>query len=51
MTIVSPDVSQRTFDLVPLQDFHETWDDEKLYRKYGLSTDEINYIESIIREV
>ncbi len=51
MTIVSPDVSQRTFDLVPLQNFHESWDDEKLYSKYGLSVDEINYLESIIREV
>lgn len=51
MTIVSPDVSPRTFDLVPLQNFQESWNDEKLYRKYDLSADEIDYLESIIREV
>jgi site-specific DNA-methyltransferase (adenine-specific) len=51
MTIVSPDVSPRTFDLVPLQSFDEKWDDSKLYRKYKLSIEEIEYLESIIREV
>lgn len=51
MTIVSPDVSPRTFDLVPLQSFDEQWDDSKLYRKYKLSDEEIKYLESIIREV
>ena len=38
MTIVSPDVSPRTFDLVPLQNFQESWDDKKLYKK-SLLTD------------
>jgi site-specific DNA-methyltransferase (adenine-specific) len=51
MTIVSPDVSPRTFDLVPIQDFNESWDDSKLYIKYNLSLEEINYLESLIREV
>ena len=48
-TIVSPDVSNRTFDLVPLQDFSHPWTDEMLYEKYGLSEDEINFIESMIK--
>jgi site-specific DNA-methyltransferase (adenine-specific) len=51
MTIVSPDVSPRTFDLVPIQDFSESWNDKKLYKKYKLTQDEINYLESLIREV
>jgi site-specific DNA-methyltransferase (adenine-specific) len=51
MTIVSPDVSPRTFDLVPLQNFKEAWDDLKLYNKYKLTQEEINYLESLIREV
>jgi site-specific DNA-methyltransferase (adenine-specific) len=51
MTIVSPDVSPRTFDLVPLQNFKESWDDEKLYKKYSLTFEEIEYLESLIREV
>lgn len=48
-TIVSPDVSNRTFDLVPLQDFSHPWTDEMLYEKYGLSEDEIAFIESMIK--
>lgn len=48
-TIVSPDVSNRTFDLVPLQDFSHPWTDEMLYEKYGLTEDEINFIESMIK--
>lgn len=48
-TIVSPDVSNRTFDLVPLQDFSHPWTDEMLYKKYGLDENEIAFIESMIR--
>lgn len=48
-TIVSPDVSNRTFVLVPLQDFSHSWTDEMLYKKYGLNDEEIAFIESMIR--
>ena len=48
-TIVSPDVSNRTFVLVPLQDFSHPWTDEMLYKKYGLDDKEIAFIESMIR--
>lgn len=48
-TIVSPDVSNRTFDLVPLQDFSHPWTDEMLYKKYNLTEEEIAFIESMIR--
>lgn len=48
-TIVSPDVSNRTFDLVPLQDFSHPWTDEMLYQKYGLTDEEVSFIESMIR--
>lgn len=48
-TIVSPDVSNRTFDLVPLQDFSHPWTDAMLYEKYGLTDEEIAFIESMIR--
>ena len=43
-TIVSPDVSNRTFVLVPLQDFSHPWTDEMLYKKYNLVNDEIAFI-------
>lgn len=37
------------YQFVPLQNFDESWNDEKLYQKYGLSKDEIAFIESMIR--
>ena len=39
------------YQLVPLQDFSESWSDEKLYKKYKLTPDEIAFIESMIREM
>jgi len=43
--------TQRVYQLVPLQDFGESWTDEKLYKKYGLTSSEIEFIESMIREM
>ncbi len=37
------------YQFVPLQDFSEPWTDEKLYKKYNLSAEEIAFIESMIR--
>jgi site-specific DNA-methyltransferase (adenine-specific) len=37
------------YQFVPTQNFDEPWTDEKLYKKYGLSDDEIAFIESMIR--
>lgn len=37
------------YQFVPMQDFSRPWTDEQLYAKYGLSKDEINFIESMIR--
>ncbi len=37
------------YQFVPMQDFSRAWTDEQLYAKYGLSKDEINFIESMIR--
>lgn len=42
-------LSKEDFQFVPLQDFSEPWTDEKLYKKYNLSQDEIAYIESLIK--
>ena len=36
------------YQFVPLQDFTEEWTDEKLYKKYGLTAEEIAYIEEKI---
>ena len=45
----SQDITKDRFAFVPIQDFDESWTDEKLFRKYGLSQDEIEFIESMIR--
>ena len=46
---IQKNLSQSTFDFIPLQDFSEPWTDEKLYKKYGLTQEEIDFIESMIR--
>ncbi len=40
---------KNVYSFVPIQDFSESWTDEKLYAKYGISEDEIAFIESMIR--
>lgn len=37
------------YQFVPLQDFSKSWTDEELYAKYGLSQEEIDFIESMIK--
>lgn len=48
-TLSSMNISRDSFQFVPLQDFSETWTDEKLYKKYNLTQEEIDFIESMIR--
>jgi site-specific DNA-methyltransferase (adenine-specific) len=45
----SQDITKDRFVFVPIQDFSESWTDEKLYKKYGLTKDEISFIENMIR--
>lgn len=39
---------RQVYTLVPDQNFSHPWTDEMLYEKYGLTEDEINYVESMI---
>lgn len=43
------DCLQKTYSYIPLQDFSKPWTDEELYAKYGLTQEEIDFIESMIR--
>lgn len=45
----SLNISKESFSLIPIQDFNKSWTDTKLYKKYGLTTEEINFIESTIK--
>lgn len=46
---ITQNAMKKVYQFVPLQDFSEPWTDEKLYKKYGLTQEEIDFIESMIR--
>jgi site-specific DNA-methyltransferase (adenine-specific) len=46
---ITQNAMKKVYSFVPMQDFNEEWTDEKLYKKYGLSKEEITFIESMIR--
>lgn len=41
--------TRTVYQFVPQQNFNESWTDEKLYKKYGLTQEEIDFIESMVR--
>lgn len=43
------DATSKVYKFVPRQDLKTEWTDEKLYAKYGLTQEEIAFIESMIR--
>ena len=45
----SQNAAKGVYSFVPLQDFSKPWTDEELYKKYGLTEEEIAFIESMIR--
>jgi len=47
--ISSIHLSKDKFQFLPILDLKKLWTDKKLYKKYGLSKDEIDFIELIIR--
>ena len=49
MKKMTQDLKDQTFALVPLQDFSKPWTDAELYDKYGLTDEEIAFIESMIK--
>lgn len=42
-------MSKSSYSFVPVQDFSKSWTDEALYKKYGLQSEEIDFINSMIR--
>ena len=39
---------KKVYSYVPAQNFDESWDNDKLYKKYKLSSNEIEFIESLV---
>lgn len=46
---ITQHATHSTYKWVPIQTWDRTWTDAELYAKYGLTDDEIAYIESMIR--
>ena len=40
--------TSKVYAFAPMQDFSKPWTDEMLYKKYGLTKDEIAFIESMV---
>ena len=49
LTLSSMHIVKQNYQFVPLQDFSKPWTDKELYKKYGLTDEEIQFIESMIR--
>ena len=47
--LLTQNITKSKFIFVPNLPMKEKWDDEKLYAKYELSTDEIDFISQLIR--
>ena len=46
---ITQDALRSTYSWVPQQSWDKTWTDELLYKKYGISEDEIAFINSMVR--
>jgi site-specific DNA-methyltransferase (adenine-specific) len=46
---ITQDALKQTYTWVPVQTWDREWTDRELYKKYKLTPDEINHIESVIR--
>lgn len=46
---ITQDAIRSTYTWVPVQTWDRHWTDAELYAKYGLTNDEVEYIESVIR--
>lgn len=48
---ISQDALSSVYRFVPMQDYSHPWSDAALYEKYGLTQEEIDYIESNYNEL
>ncbi len=46
---ITQNTTSKSYQFVPMQDFSKPWTDEELYKKYNLTQEEIDFIESMIR--
>lgn len=46
---ITQHTTRDTYSFVPIQDFSRPWTDEALYKKYALTDEEIDFIETMIK--
>lgn len=46
---ITQHTTNKVYQFVPMQDFSKPWTDKELYKKYNLSNEEIEYIETMIK--
>jgi len=46
---ISQDAMKGVYRWVPQQNWNQDWTDEALYKKYGITKDEVAFINSVIR--
>ena len=51
MAMTSTHLSKSVFVFVPYEELDRIYDDQYLYKKYNLTDNEVNYIESLIKEM
>jgi hypothetical protein len=45
----SQDTTRKVYTFVPMQEWNRKWTDEELYAKYGITENEIEFIEKVVR--
>jgi len=45
----SQHVTRKVYGFVPMQKWNRKWTDADLYKKYGITNEEIAFIESVVR--
>ncbi len=48
---VTQDATSKVYGFVPDLNMHEKWTDEKLYERYGITNEEQDFINSLIKEM
>ena len=46
---ITQDAFSHMYSWVPIQEWDQQWTDKGLYKKYGLTKEEIEYVEAVIR--
>ena len=43
------DVPKKVYSFIPNQNFNENWTDKKLFKKYKITKEEIEFIDTLVR--